>query len=169
VRGEVTHRSHDQAGAAAVEFALVSVVLFLLLFGILQYGLFFNDSLNARQGVREGARQAVVENFAFASACTSGSNSEKIRCSTRDEIGAITGKAYVKVAAKTLPWKQGDAVTVCALVHTNGAVGVLPMPNGGWIRSRTQMAIEQQAQSAQWTDSADDLSGTGQDWTWCTS
>src|SRR5690348_16558602 len=52
-----------EAGASAVEFALVSTVLFLVLFGIIQYGMFFNDSLNARQGVREAVRQGIVKNF----------------------------------------------------------------------------------------------------------
>ena len=41
-------------------------------------------------------------------------------------------------------------------------------PAAGGTRTKTQMAIEQQTQAATWTDSADDLSGTGQDWSWCT-
>lgn len=162
-----SRRRHD-GGAAAVEFALVSTLFFLLLFGILQYGLFFNDALNTRQGVREGARRAVVETFSFASGCTSGSNAKQLLCSTRKEIGAVTGPTYVKVVATPSPWKQGSGLLVCGLVHSQGLMGIVPMPDDGWIRSKTQMAIEQQTQAATWTDSADDLSGTGQDWSWCT-
>jgi Flp pilus assembly protein TadG len=33
----------DSSGASAVEFALVSVVVFPLLLGMIQYGLLFND------------------------------------------------------------------------------------------------------------------------------
>ena len=40
-----------ESGAAAVEFALVSTLLFTVMFGIMQYGLFFNDALSTRQGV----------------------------------------------------------------------------------------------------------------------
>jgi hypothetical protein len=160
----VTHRSHDQAGAAAVEFALVSVVFFLLLFGIIQYGLFFNDSLNTRQGVREGARHAVVESFSFGSGCTTGTNSAKLRCSTAKEIAAPTGTEYVKVNAAS--WTKGSPVTVCALVHSDGGTGLLPMPHGGWIRSKTQMSIEQVTLAGTWTNTADTLPA-GQSWSWC--
>lgn len=151
-----------------MEFALVSGVLFLVLFGILQYGMYFNDALNARQGVREGARQAVIESFGYKSGCSSGANSAQLRCSTRAEIGSVAGQVYVKVAATSTPWTQGSGLLVCALVHSDGVFGILPLPRSGWIRSKTQMTIEQQSKAAQWTDSADDLSGTGQDWTWCT-
>ena len=50
-------------GATAVEFALVVPILLLLVFGIIEYGLWFSDSLSTRQGVREAARQGVVANF----------------------------------------------------------------------------------------------------------
>src|SRR5689334_14442289 len=50
-------------GASAVEFALVAPVLFLVLFGIIDYGIWFADSISARQAVRDGARRGVVENF----------------------------------------------------------------------------------------------------------
>jgi hypothetical protein len=160
-------RRHD-GGAAAVEFALVSSIFFVMLFGILQYGLYFNDALNTRQGVREGARRAVVEDFGYASGCASGTNSQRLRCSTGKEIGAVTGTTYVKVAATTDPWKQGSGLLVCALVHSSGVIGIVPMPDNGWIRSKTQMTIEQQTQATSWADSADDLSGTGQSWSWCT-
>lgn len=156
-------RSAD--GAAAVEFALVSTVLFLVLFGIIQYGLFFNDSLNVRQGVREAARHAVVESFSFQPGCASGVNSAQLRCSAGKEIGAVTGSPLVKVKAAS--WAKGSPVTVCAMVHSDGALGVLPMPNGGWIRSKTQMSIEQITQAASWTESEDPVAGTGQDWSWC--
>src|SRR5687768_15944686 len=55
--------SSRDRGAAAVEFALVVPILLALMVGIVDYGLWFGDSLNARQGVDEGARQAVVKNF----------------------------------------------------------------------------------------------------------
>lgn len=51
--------SHD-SGAAAVEFALVSVLLLTLLFGIIQYGYFFLQSTAAEHAAREGAREAAV-------------------------------------------------------------------------------------------------------------
>jgi TadE-like protein len=50
----------SDAGAAAVEFALVSVLLFTLLFGIVQYGYFFLQSSAAEHAAREGARAAAL-------------------------------------------------------------------------------------------------------------
>jgi hypothetical protein len=156
----------SENGAAAVEFALVSSVLFLLLFGIIQYGLFFNDSLNTRQGVREAARHAVVESFGFQTGCTSGTNSAQLRCSTAKEIGAITGSPKVKVIATS--WTKGSPVTVCATFKSDGVIGLLPMPNGGWIRSKTRMSIEQITKAGTWTNTEESLAGTGQSWSWCT-
>ena len=47
-------------GAAAVEFALISGVLFTLMFGIMQYGLYFLQATAVEHGLREGARLAAV-------------------------------------------------------------------------------------------------------------
>jgi Flp pilus assembly protein TadG len=53
-------RLRREDGAAAVEFALIAGVLSLLIFGMLEYGLFFLQSQSLKAGVREGARQAAV-------------------------------------------------------------------------------------------------------------
>lgn len=131
-------RRRGARGAAAVEFALVMPILFLVMFGILQYGLYFNDSLNTRQGVREGARLGVVQSFT-ETGC-SGNELQKLACRTVKRIDALTGTAYVKVSAAT-PWVKGQPLTVCAWVRTE-TPGLLPMPNDGWIFSKTQMSIE---------------------------
>lgn len=47
-------------GAAAVEFALVSGILFTLIFGTIQYGLYFWSLQSGSQAAREAARQAAV-------------------------------------------------------------------------------------------------------------
>ncbi len=117
-------------------------ILFLVMFGILQYGLYFNDSLNTRQGVREAARQGVVRNFT-APGC-SGTDMEKLRCAAVQQIDALTGAEYVKVV-RPATWARAQPLIVCALVKTDGGVGLLPMPNNGWIVSSTQMSIEQDA------------------------
>ena len=49
-----------EGGAAAVEFALVSLLLFTVLFGILQYGIGFFEQQAASSTVREAARLAAV-------------------------------------------------------------------------------------------------------------
>lgn len=54
----------DDRGAAAVEFALVSVLLALLLFGMVQFGLVLNQWLQLEHATREGARWASLRNSA---------------------------------------------------------------------------------------------------------
>lgn len=126
-------------GAAAVEFALVMPILFLIVFGILQYGLYFSDSLDTRQGVREGARMGVIGQFT-STGCTATGDLDKLACKTKNQISALTGDEYVKVSASS--WTKGTPLVVCALVKSEGGVGLLPMPNNGWIFSRTEMSIE---------------------------
>ena len=129
-------RQRDRRGAAAVEFALVSVLLFPLLLGIIQYGLFFNDSINTRQGIREAARQGVVRSFP---ACGGASTDmDKLKCNAKVQVGALAGTVYVKAWYPTGGWVKGNPLKVCAAVK-NTAPGMLPMPNGGWTRSQATM------------------------------
>jgi Flp pilus assembly protein TadG len=162
-RGSARRRVRSASGAAAVEFALVSGLLFLVLFGIIQYGLYFNDSLNARQGVREAARLGVVKNFSSGTGAT---DMAKLRDLTGKQVDALTGTTYVMVKPAS-PWKKGSALTVCAMVHSDGAVGLLPMPNGGWITSKTQMSIEQDTPAATGSTQSDTLPTGSPGWGWC--
>jgi len=52
--------THSERGAVSVEFALISLLLFTILFGIIQFGLFFNRYLVYSGAAREGARVASV-------------------------------------------------------------------------------------------------------------
>lgn len=47
-------------GAAAVEFALVVIPLLLIVFGLIQFGLYFFQYQGTAAAAREGARQAAV-------------------------------------------------------------------------------------------------------------
>ena len=53
-------RIRGEDGAAAVEFALISTVLFMLLFGILEFGQFYSQYQAFQGAAREGARMAAV-------------------------------------------------------------------------------------------------------------
>ncbi len=130
-----------EGGAAAVEFGLVVPFLLIVLFGILQYGFFFNDSMATRNGLREGVRQGVVRNFTPATGC-SGTDMQILKCNTKASISAISSDKYVKVVPPS-PWAKNSTLQVCAVVKSAGAVGLLPMPNSGWVISTQQMSIEQ--------------------------
>ena len=53
-------RRHDERGAAIVEFAIASVVLLMLLFGIISYGYALSFKQDLTQAAAEGARAAAV-------------------------------------------------------------------------------------------------------------
>lgn len=53
----------NQSGAATVEFALIVPILILLVFGIIQFGIAFNNQLAITHAAREGARLAAVGAF----------------------------------------------------------------------------------------------------------
>jgi Flp pilus assembly protein TadG len=132
-------RRRGQRGAAAVEFALVSLVLFPILLGMIDYGLWFNDSISARQGVREAARRAVVKCAPTCGTALTGMTA--VKDLTRSEISSISGPTYVEVKAPN-GWGKGKPLLVCAMVNVNGATGFVPMPNGRLITAKTQMSIE---------------------------
>ena len=50
-----------QEGAAAVEFAIVASLLFMLIFGIIDFGFAFHAWNNTANAAREGARRAAVD------------------------------------------------------------------------------------------------------------
>ncbi|MCW2817873.1 MAG: pilus assembly protein [Marmoricola sp.] len=140
-----------------MEFALISTLLITLVFGIIQYGLFFNDSLSLRQGVREGARMGVVRTFAADAPCTATSTDmEKLRCSTKVQIGGSAADTYVKVV-RPVVWAKTQPLIVCAVMRSTGSFGVLPMPNSGYVAASTQMSVEQDVPVPTGTSVADAL------------
>jgi hypothetical protein len=166
----VRHRDARDArgddGAAAVEFALVSSLLFLLVFAILDYGLWFNDSLNLRQGVREGARVGVVQNF-NQSSCTQSNPMQKLACKTRAQIGSVTGTSYVRIVTPDAAgWAKGKPLVVCGMIKSTGVTGLVPLPNDRILRSRTEMSIEvdtPRPTAEDWSDTPP----SGASWSWC--
>ena len=153
----------NESGSSAVEFALVSGVLFLVVFGIIQYGLYFNDALSVRQAVREAARHGVVRDVP---ACgTETAELDQLACYTKKQVGALTGPTYVKVLPPAT-WKKGAPLTVCAMVKSDGGIGLLPMPDDGWITSKTQLSIEQDKYPLP-VGAAAAPNPPGADWNWC--
>jgi Flp pilus assembly protein TadG len=153
-------------GAAAVEFALVVPLLLMLFFGILDYGMYFDNSLNVRQGVREAARQAVVTKFNDGSTCTTGIPAAQVACTTDKLIGTVNGTAYTKVVLVSGFWAQNQQLVVCSIVKTQSLTGFVPLPGNGAVHSSTRMSIEvvptSSVPTAGYTEGPATL-----DWSWC--
>ena len=165
------HRRASESGASAVEFALVVPLLLLIVMGVIQYGLWFNDSLNVRQGVREGARLGVVQNYTSynASTCTATTSMEKLACITRSQVGAVGGTTYVRIIVPSTNggWKRTNDLTVCSMVTFDGP-GLLPVPGDGLIRSVTHMSIEVATPTVPSGTTTPFGTPAGADWSWCT-
>jgi Flp pilus assembly protein TadG len=166
-------------GASAVEFALLAPVLFLVLFGIIDYGIWFADSISARQAVRDGARRGVVEVFGSCTPSATGSDGDlhNLACTINAGMEPISGKTYVKVsiakspsdASGSAPWTDPQStLRVCAMTKHTNLLPLVPFPSDGISRTRVDMPIEQAvgAGAAARTGYAD-AAPAGSDWTWC--
>jgi Flp pilus assembly protein TadG len=101
-------RKRDQ-GQTMAEFTLVLPVLAILLFGVIQFGIVFNNYLAVTDAVRAGARQAAVARFVPA-----GQRDAKVRAkvyASADNLDA--SKLKVSVSASGA-WQPGTDVTVTA-------------------------------------------------------
>ena len=157
--------TREQRGAAAVEFALVLPVLLAIVFGIIDYGIVFDNALNARQGVREAARQGVVGNFSMAG-CDTGTSMTQLVCKTNKQVAPVAGTSYTMVKVPAT-WTRGATLVVCSQVKNTGTTGFVPLPANGIVRSKTQMSIETEA-PASTPVTTSDTAPAGSDWAWCT-
>jgi Flp pilus assembly protein TadG len=85
-------RQERSRGAVLVEFALVAPVLFLIVFGIIEFGWLFLQNIDVRHGAREGARLAAV-NFKTTSSPTSAEQQDQIiaeMCSRMDADASVS-------------------------------------------------------------------------------
>ena len=95
----------NQRGQTMVEFTIVLPILLLLLLGILQFGVLFNNYITLTDAVRAGARQASVGRSV---ADPAGATVSRVRASAANLDQA---KLAVSVVS---PWTQGADVTVTA-------------------------------------------------------
>ena len=143
-------RLRDERGANLVEFALVLPILTLLIFGIAEFGFAFNNYISLRNGVREGARQAVVANFGTNNSCTvtgygGTGDTRSLVCLTKSRIGLDDSKTRVKVYFPS-SYAVGNSVIVCAEYPVNSVTKLFqPFLSNKVLRAKTEMRIEQTA------------------------
>src|SRR3954453_23710032 len=89
--------ARDERGAAAVEFALVTPLLLVILFGIVDYGIWFSDSISARQAVRDGARAGPIDSLGACATTVTGTDADlhKLACTISSRMDQISGSTYV--------------------------------------------------------------------------
>ena len=87
-----------------VEFALVVPIICLVLFGVLQFGMLYNDYVTVTDASRVGARKAAVSRLAANPAA------EAEAAARSSAAGLDQSQLDVNVAATA--WEHGEAVTV---------------------------------------------------------
>jgi Flp pilus assembly protein TadG len=94
-----------QEGQTLVEFVVIAPIIFLLLFAIIDFGMYLNLHITVQHAVREGARYAAVE-----------TDCNKIQLRTQSQApGAIPTAQYqdiVIVSYPKNPAAAGDTVKV---------------------------------------------------------
>ncbi len=156
-----------------MEFAIVIPLLMALVLGIIDYGLWFNDSISVRQGVREAARKAAVQT-PFPG-CSASTGMAAVACGAKALSVTSGGTAYARVfpalaasGASTTTWTKGDLVVVCIAVKAKSFTGFVPLPTGGVIQSKTVMSIENGTAPTP-VNFLTDTDPSGQSWSWCQS
>lgn len=151
-------------GAVAVELAIVLPLLLILIFGLVDFGFVMGDSISVREGVREGARQAVVANF--GSECV-GTDAQKVVCLTKQRVGSLQGSvnAAVRLQSGDTVATAGHNLVVCAVEPMSSATGMFaPLLSGRYLTSKVDMRVEQTSTLR----AGGDTDPTGRNWSWCT-
>lgn len=158
-------RARGDAGSVLVEFALVAPLLFLLLFGIVDWGLVISDQISMRDGVREGARRAVVADVGAACGVGTFTANQQLVCFTKTRMDVHLASVYVRVKGSAGTPTIGQDIVICAIVRLTSASGLFtPWMAVRYESALTVMRVEQT--SALVTGGDVDPSQRG--WSWCT-
>ena len=104
----------DDSGAAAVEFALVVPLLLLLVFGIINFGVLFSQQVSINNGVREGARRAVVGDPSAPRTC------DGILASVRNQLSGLALNPDDVEIKVTQDWGSGSDSNGCGTAYVLG-------------------------------------------------
>ena len=163
-----------------VELAIILPLFLVLVFGVIEFGLTYNNLITLRQGVREGARQGSVGNFGSTTSCSltglTGSPStdiQKLMCLTKSQIGLNYAHTRVKVLSGSADFsssgtfQKGEALIICVEYPVDKmAKFVTPVLGSAVLKSKTAMRIETSYSSTE-TGGQETALPSG-DWSWCT-
>lgn len=128
---KLRNRGKDERGAALVEFAIIAVLLFSMLFGIVEYGWVFANNLDARHGAREAARLTAVN---WGSADT-------IANETCDRMDLQSGAIFT--FTNSAGGGVGDVAIVAIDIPYTPLVGLPFIPTPTNLKSQVEIRLEQ--------------------------
>jgi len=163
--GRRSGRFAGERGNALVEAAIVVPLMLLLVFGIIEWGVFLNRRIDLTQGVREAGRQGAVASFSGGLAsCSAGSPTDQLVCLAKNRIG-VSGVA-VHVIAPTAN-AVGSPFAVCASYKTSSLTGLMKPLLPAYMRTETVMRLEQAPANGLTTGGDVDPEGNG--WSSCSA
>jgi Flp pilus assembly protein TadG len=128
-------RLRDERGIATIEFAILAPVLCLILFGIIQIGIYIYTTVDVRQATREGGRQlTLLRNDSGAA--------QEVKTKVAAALGSEVNQSSVAVAFSTPPpWSPGTTVTMT--VTYPDALSVMGIHiTSGPIKDTAQVTVE---------------------------
>ncbi len=145
-RGTYKHTRRRQDGAAAVEFALLLPIVLILIFGLLQYGLYFWSAQGGANASREAARRAAVGDSTLKTCAA-------FRSYVRDRIDAVgngdNSAAITRTYAKgpgnvdTSKVEVGDVVSVTVTFNSIDLnIPFVPFVNNGQVTQSAEARVE---------------------------
>jgi len=117
-------RERNQRGAVAVEAALITPFLCLLLFGIIEMSLLMRDTVSVNSSVRSGARVASVSAAAGPGTCVASSNPPPCTPASAPALAQAAADSIEKAGA-AMP---KDSITWVMVYDANP--GGYPLPVG---------------------------------------
>lgn len=162
-----------------VELALILPIFLVLVFGVIEFGITYNNLITVRQGTREAARQGAVGNFGGLSSCsltsgvTGSDDIKKLMCLTKQQIGLSYANTRVKIMSasadftSTGTFQKGEAIVVCTEYPVDTmAKFVTPVLGSAVLKSKTSMRIEASYTNTETAGQETALSSGN--WSWCT-
>ncbi|MCW2956164.1 MAG: pilus assembly protein [Thermoleophilia bacterium] len=126
--------SSSETGQSMVEFAMILPVLFLVLFGIFQFGLVFGKQLDLKSATRDGARRAAV----------SMDRPDPVRLTRQaifDTLSLTKDDEITIDVSPPPPWNHGDRITVrTSTPHEFSVMGVVAW--SGNLRAESEIRVE---------------------------
>jgi hypothetical protein len=163
-----------------VELAIILPLFLAIVFGVIEFGITYNNLITIRQGTREAARQGAVGNFGSTTSCSltgvSGSPStdvQKLMCLAKQQIGLSYANTRVKVMSGSADFtssgsfQKGESIIVCVEYPVDTmAKFVTPVLGSAVLKSKTSMRIETSYSNTE-TGGQETALSSG-NWSWCT-
>lgn len=133
----LVRRARSERGTAVVEFAIVALPLFLIIFGILDFGRALNYYNDMTQLAGQGARAAAVnENIDGLPA----DSTFQAKLAAENDSPELTSK--VQVCIQSVPVAVGDPVTISAKYsfHFNAIIASIPITLSSTQTERSETA-----------------------------